>query len=192
MESQSTYPFYTPIDQALFESRMIQVSGGVDATLAHEVNSLLLAMEKKDSKAPIYLMINSPGGEISSGFSIYDMARFIKPEVITVVTGLAASMGSLIALCAEKKNRLAFPNSKFLIHQPLITGTVHGSASDLEINAREILRTKEKIIALYAQETGKALSEIRQATDRDTWMSAEEALEYGLISRIVKSREELK
>jgi len=185
------HPFYTPLDHALFENRIIQLMGSVDSDLAYHVNKSLLAMEKANPDLPIYIYINSPGGEINSGFSIYDMARFIKPEIITVVTGLAASMGSLIALCATKKNRLAFPNSKFLIHQPLISGVLQGSASELEINAREILRTKEKINRIYSEETGKPVEEIIKHTDRDTWMTAEEALQFGLISRIVKTRAEI-
>src|SRR4051794_12318886 len=109
-------PFYTPLDEALFESRIVQVSGQVNSNLAYQVNQKMLAMEKADPKKPVYLFIDSPGGEINSGFSIYDTARFIEPDVYTVVTGLAASMGSLIALCATGDRRFAFPNSKFLIH----------------------------------------------------------------------------
>ena len=184
-------PFFTPLDEALFDSRVVQLFGPIDSEQAYRTNKMLLAMEKKNPDLPIYMFINSPGGEINSGFSIYDTARFIKPKVITVVAGLAASMGSLIALCAAKENRLSLPNSKFLIHQPLISGVVQGSASDLEISAKEILRTKEKINRIYAAETGRPMPEVTQATDRDTWMLAEEALQFGLISRIVKSRAEL-
>jgi len=189
MEKISTY---TPLDESLFESRIVQISGPVISDMAHEAVKTLLAMERKDASAPIYLFINSPGGEITSGFSIFDTARFIKPEVYTVVTGLAASMGSLIALAAPKERRLAFPNSKFLIHQPLISGTIQGPASDLEIHANDIIATREKINKLYAEETGKPLKEIAAATERDNWMSAEEAKKFGLISKIVKSRAELK
>lgn len=184
-------PFFDPTDEALFESRIIQMSGPVDSNMAKMVNRQLLAMEKKDAKKKIYLFINSPGGEITSGFSIYDTARFIEPEVVTVVTGLAASMGSLIALCAKKQNRVAFPNSKFLIHQPLISGTLYGSASDLDIHARDIINTKKMINDLYAKETGRSLPEIQEATDRDNWMTADEALSFGLIAKIVRNRDEL-
>lgn len=183
--------YYTPLDQALFDSRIVQVFGGVDSEMAHQVNKLLLAMEKADNKKPIYLFINSPGGEISSGFSIYDTARFIQPEIFTVVVGMAASMGSLIALCAKKQNRFAFPNAKFMIHQPLISGVMHGSASDLEIGAKEILRTKEKINKIYAEETGKSMDEVKLMTDRDNWMTSEEAKSVGLISKVVSSRAEI-
>ena len=187
-----SHPFYTPLDEALFKSRIIQINGGVDSDLAKEVNRSLLALEAADPKKPIYIFVNSPGGEVTSGFSIYDTARFIEPEVITVVAGMAASMGSIIALCPRKKeNRLAFPNSKFLIHQPLIAGTIQGRAVDLEIHARDIVKTKERINDLYQRETGKPIDVIREATDRDNWMEPEEALKFGLISRIVKSRAEV-
>jgi len=185
------FPFYTPIDQRLFDSRIVQISGPVGAKMAQEANRLMLALERESSTDPVYLHINSPGGEVTSGFSIFDTARFIEPEVITIVTGLAASMGSLIALCAEPKNRLAFPNSKFLIHQPLISGMLTGPASDLEIHAKDIIKTKRRINELYAKETGKPIEEIEAATDRDRWMEADEALDFGLISRIVNRRSEI-
>lgn len=185
------FPFFTPLDQKLFESRIVQISGPVGSKMAHDVNRTLLALERDDKDKPIYLYINSPGGEITSGFSIFDTARFIQPEVLTVVVGLAASMGSLIALCAEKKNRLAFPNAKFLIHQPLISGLLTGSASDIEIHANDIIKTKQKINELYSKETGRPIEEVAKATDRDNWMDANEALEFGLISRIVSNRTEI-
>lgn len=186
------FPFFTPVDEALFENRIIQISGPVGSELAYEVNGKLLALERADAKRPIYLYIDSPGGEVNSGFSIFDTAKFIAPEVYTIVVGLAASMGSLIALCADKEKRLAFPNSKFLIHQPLISGTYYGSASDVEIRAKDIVRTKEKIVRIYADETGKSTEEIHKAIDRDNWMTAEEAQKFGLISRVIRSRGDLK
>lgn len=188
----SEHSFYTPLDENLFQSRIIQISGGVDSRLAHKVNKSLLAMEKVNDKDPIYLFINSPGGEITSGFSIYDTARFIGPKVYTIVAGMAASMGSIIALCAPKERRLAFPNAKFLIHQPLISGTIHGPASDIEIHAKDIIATRERINQLYAQETGRPLAEVTKATDRDHWMTAKEALDFGLISKIIDKRSDLK
>jgi len=185
------HPFYTPIDESLFEGRIVLVSGGVGSELANDVNRQLLALERKDPKKPVYLWINSPGGEINSGFSIYDIARFIQPEVFTIVSGLAASMGSIIALCAKKENRWSLPNAKFLIHQPLISGILQGSASDLDIHAKDIVKVKERINQLYAAETGKSIEVIRKATERDNWMDPQEALEFGLISKIVKSRSEI-
>lgn len=182
---------FTPFDEALLASRIIQLSGPVDSDQAYDINRRLLTLEKMDSKKPIYLFIDSPGGEINSGFSIFDTARFIEPEVHTVVVGLAASMGSLIALCAKPENRVAFPNSKFLIHQPLISGTIYGSASDVDIRAKDILKVRKKINTLYAKETGKTFEQIEKSTDRDSWMTAEEALSFGLISKIVNTRGEL-
>ncbi|MBX2813768.1 MAG: ATP-dependent Clp protease proteolytic subunit [Myxococcales bacterium] len=185
------FPFFTPIDEQLFRSRIVQVSGSVGSKMAHNINRQLLALEREAPDQPIYLYINSPGGEVSSGFSIYDTARFIRPSVVTLVIGMAASMGSIIALCAERKNRLALPNAKFLIHQPLISGHLTGPASDIDIHAKDIIRTKRKINELYALETKRPLEEIEKATDRDNWMNAKEAIDFGLISRIVASRNEL-
>ena len=183
--------FFTAVDEALFHSRIVQVSGPVGSKLAYDVNRQILALAKTDEKKPIYLFIDSPGGEINSGFSIYDTARFVAPEIYTVVVGLAASMGSLIALCAKKENRLGFPNSKFLIHQPLISGVIQGSASEIDIHARDIVKTRERINQLYAKETGHSIESIREATDRDNWMTAEEAKTFGLISKIIKNSTEL-
>ena len=186
------HAFFTPLDQNLFESRIVQVSGPVGSELAYKTNKALLAMEKASDKESIFLFINSPGGEITSGFSIYDTARFIKPKVYTVVVGMAASMGSIIALSAPAERRLAFPNAKFLIHQPLISGTIQGSASEIEIHAKDIVATRERINQLYAQETGKSVEEIAKATDRDNWMTAAEAKDFGLVSKIINKRTDLK
>ena len=185
------FPFFTPIDEQLFASRIVQVSGSVGSKMAHDINRQLLALERNAPDQKVYLYINSPGGEVSSGFSIYDTARFIQPEVVTLVVGMAASMGSVIALCAEKHNRLALPNSKFLIHQPLISGYLTGPASDIDIQAKDIIRTKRKINELYARETGLPVEEIEKATDRDRWMDAHEALDFGLIGRVVRRRSEI-
>ncbi|MEL7371754.1 MAG: ATP-dependent Clp protease proteolytic subunit [Myxococcota bacterium] len=184
-------PFFTPLDQRIYESRIVQVSGAVSSNLAHQVNRQLLALEREAADQPIYLYVNSPGGEVTSGFAIFDTARFIQPEIITLVTGLAASMGSIIALAAEKKNRWALPNAKFLIHQPLISGLLQGSASELDIHAKDIIKTKRRINELYAEETGRTVEEVEGATDRDNWMDAPEALEFGLISRVIMRRTEI-
>lgn len=184
-------PFFTPVDEKLFASRIVQVSGPVGSKMAHDINRQLLALEREAPDQPVYLYINSPGGEVSSGFSIYDTARFIQCPVVTLVIGMAASMGSIIALCADAKHRLALPNAKFLIHQPLISGYLTGPASDIDIHAKDIIRTKRKINELYAKETGRPVEEIEKATDRDNWMDAKNAQDFGLISRIVASRNEL-
>jgi len=184
-------PFFTPLDQSLFESRIVQISGSVGSQLAHLVNKQILSMAAADSKKPIYLFINSPGGEVTSGFSIYDTARFVEPEIYTVAVGLAASMGSLMALAAPPECRFAFPNAKFLIHQPLIGGVIQGSASDIAIHAKDIVATRDKINHLYAAETGRSFEEVQEATDRDNWMDVEEAKEFGLISKVIRSISEL-
>ncbi len=179
------------VERELFEARVILISAAVDPKLAHAVNSKLLALERHNEKDPIYLFINSPGGEVHSGFSIFDMARFVKPPIVTVVTGLAASMGSIIALCAKPQHRFAFPNSKFLVHQPSITG-IGGSVSDIEIHANDLIDTKNRIIKLYCDECGRTPDEVKRALDRDNWMTPPTALEWGHIAKIVSKREDLK
>ncbi len=178
-------------EKELFDARVILISSPVDSKLAHMINSKLFAMEKASDK-PIYMYINSPGGEVHSGFSIFDTTRFIKPDVITIVSGLAASMGSIIALCAKKEHRFAFPNAKFLIHQPSVAGGMGGSVSDIEIHAKDLIDTKNMIIDLYAKETGNSTEVIKKALDRDHWMTPNRAKEFGLISKIVTNRSELK
>lgn len=177
-------------EKELFEARVILLSTAVNSKLAHAVNSKLLALERHDPERPVYIYINSPGGEVHSGFAIFDMARFIRPPVVTIVAGLAASMGSIIALCAKPENRFALPNSKFLIHQPSISG-VGGTVSDIEIHAKDLIETKNQIIELYQRETGQSVEEVRKALDRDKWMSSDQAMKFGLISRIVGSHSEL-
>lgn len=177
-------------EKELFEGRVVLISSPVNAKLAHAVNSKLLALERHNAEEPIYMYINSPGGEVQSGFAIFDMARFIKPPVVTIVTGLAASMGSIISLCAPRDRRFAFPNAKILVHQPSVGG-IAGTVSDIEIHARDLIETKNHIIELYAHETGQPREVIQKALDRDKWMSAEQAIQFGLISKIVKSRSDL-
>ncbi len=189
-ESAGLTPF-TPIDQHLFESRIIFVSGEVNSELAVKINRQLLAMERANPKAPIVLWIDCPGGQIYSGFSIYDTAQFIEPKIITVVAGLAASMGSVISLCAEKENRLALPNAKLLIHQPLIGGVIRGSASDLEIHAKDIIETKKKLHELYSKRTGTPVATYQELMERDRWIDPSEAIKLGLISKVIGSRADL-
>jgi ATP-dependent Clp protease protease subunit len=140
---------------------------------------------------PITLVINSPGGSVDAGFAVWDQIKMLSSPITTLVTGLAASMGSVLSLCAAKGRRFATPNARFLIHQPSIHGAVHGQASDLEIHAREILRTRSRIIDLYVEATGKDQATIALAIERDTWLSAKEAKEFGLLDRIVTSFQEL-
>jgi ATP-dependent Clp protease, protease subunit len=182
---------FTPIDQHLFESRTIFLSGVVKSELAAQVNRQLLALERANPNAPIVIWINSPGGEVYSGFSIYDTIQFIKPRVITVVAGTAASMGSVVALAAEKKDRLAFPNSKLLIHQPLIGGELSGPASLIEIHAKDLIELKHKMHRFYAERTGGSVDKYAELMDRDRWIDPKEGIELGLISKIISTRKEL-
>lgn len=182
---------WNPLTEKLFEKRIVMISGPVNEKLAYRVNTEILALGFEDKKKPIHLLINSPGGEVTSGFSIFDTAQFVGCPIYTVVIGLAASMGSLIALCAPKKNRVAFPNSKFLIHQPLISGGLMGSAADIDIHAKDIIKLKEKINRLYATETGNSYDDVVKATDRDKWLEPEEAKAFGLIDRIITKTSDL-
>ena len=184
-------PSFSPIDHLLFESRTVFVSGEVNSDMALKVNRQLLALERDNKNAPIVLWIDCPGGEVYSGFSIYDTVQFITPRVISVVSGLAASMGSVIALSAEKENRLALPNSKLLIHQPLIGGVLRGQATDLDIHAKDIIALKKKMHRLYADRTGTSEAKFVEIMERDRWVDPEEAIELGLISKVIASRKEL-
>lgn len=174
--------------QKMMKTRTILLSGEVDKSLAERVVRQLLLLEA-DSDDPVRVFIDSPGGDADAGYAILDMMRFITPKVITVGMGLVASAGALILLGAEKEDRVALPNSHYLIHQPL--SGMRGVASDIEIHAAEIEKMRVRINALISDETGQDLAKVEKDTDRDFWMSATEAVEYGLVSRIVKHRDEL-
>lgn len=179
------------MEENLLGSRNLFLSGVVNGVLAQRLQAQLLTLEEKDSKKPIYLWINSPGGEVHSGFAIYDTIQFIRPKVYTIVSGAAASMGSIIALAAEKENRFAMTNAKFLIHQPLVGGVIQGPASDIEIHAKDIIKLKQKIFDLYAERTGHSRNYFENVMERDHWLSAEEALEIGLVSKVIRNRNEV-
>ncbi len=179
------------IDQALLNSRRIMIGRAFDNDLAEEVIKQLWYLELQGPGKPILLVINSPGGSVDSGFAIWDTIKLITSPVTTLITGLAASMGSVVSLAAAPNRRFATPMSRFMIHQPSIMGVIQGQATDLEIHAREILKTKEQLIDLYMKATGKSREVIEKAIDRDTWMSAQEALEFGHIDKIITSFKEL-
>ena len=170
------------------KTRQILLSGEVNKALAEKIIRQLLILEA-DSEEPIYIFIDSPGGDVDAGYAIFDMIRFVKAPVYCIGMGLVASAGALILLAADKSRRLGLPNSHYLIHQPL--SGIKGVATDIEIHAREIEKTRAKINALIAEETGKELAKEKKDTDRDYWMSATEALDYGLISKVISSRNEL-
>jgi len=161
-----------------------------DEEKTQKVLSQILLLEQEDPEAPITVFINSPGGEMFSGYAIFDTLRFVSCPVTTIVTGFAASMGSILSLAADKGRRFAMSQAKILIHQPLLMG-YQGRAADCEIQAREILKTREHIINLYCEYTGRSYDEIKQAIDRDNWFTAEEALDFGLLDKVVRTREEL-
>ncbi len=174
--------------EILLKTRTILLSGEVNKKLAEKVISQLLLLEAENDE-PIKVMIDSPGGDVDAGYAIFDMIRFIKPDVYTIGMGLVASAGALILLAAPRERRLALPNSHYLIHQPL--SGIRGVATEIEIHAKEIEKARNKINRLISEETGKALKQVEKDTDRDYWLNAEESLDYGLVSRIISRREEL-
>lgn len=179
------------IDEALLNSRRIFLSDAVDACSTRDVIRKLWYLEMKDPGKPILLIINSPGGSVDAGFAVWDQVKMITSPVYTLVTGLAASMGSLLSLCAAPGKRFATPFARIMIHQPAIGGVVRGQATDLEIQAKEILKTRDTIVDIYAEATKKPRQVVEKAIDRDTWMSAKEALEFGLLDKIVDSYKDL-
>ena len=170
------------------KTRQILLSGEVNKALAEKIVRQLLVMEA-DSDEPIRIYIDSPGGDVDAGYAIFDMIRFVKAPVYCIGMGLVASAGALILLAADKSRRIGLPNSHYLIHQPL--SGIKGVATDIEIHAQELEKTKAKINDLIAKETGKPLEQVAKDTDRDYWLSATEAMEYGLISKVISKREEL-
>lgn len=179
------------IDEVCMRKRRIFLSSAVDSNSAKQVIRKLWYLDSLDSKAPIYLIINSPGGSIDAGFAIWDQIEMIDAPVYTLVTGLAASMGSILSLAAAPKKRFATPYARIMIHQPLIAGVVEGQATDLEIQAKEIIKTRELLVNIYIEKTKKDKKVIEKSLDRDTWMSAEEALSFGLLDKIVSSYKEI-
>lgn len=179
------------IDLALLEKRRVFLSDGVDSDSAKEIIRKLWYLEHLDPGKPILFIINSPGGSVDSGFAIWDQIKLLTSPVATLVTGLAASMGSLLSLVAKKGRRLATANSRVMIHQPLIGGVIRGQATDLDIQAKEMLKTREMIVDIYADATGKDKKIIEKAINRDNWMTASEAKEFGLVDQIVSSFQEI-
>ena len=175
--------------QKFLNTRQIILSGEVNKELAEKVIRQLLILESDSASKPIYVYIDSPGGDVDAGFAIFDMIRFIKPPVYTIGMGLVASAGALILLAAPKNYRLGLPNSHYLIHQPL--SGIKGVATDIEIHAKEIEKIRAKINALIAEETGKDVADVAKDTDRDYWLSADEAVNYGLILQVIKTRSDL-
>lgn len=177
------------IDKELLESRTMIISQEIDAQLARSIYSRLILLEKDNAENPITVIINSSGGSADSGFGIYDMLRFVKSPIITLTAGLCASAAVIIFLAGEKEKRFALPNSRFLIHQPSTSAV--GPAADLEITANEILKMRDQFNIIISAETGQDLKKVTADTNRDFWLSADEAVKYGLVKKIVKNRDEV-
>ncbi len=179
------------LDHAMLEKRRVFLSDAVDSDSAKDIIRKLWYLDHQAPGKPILFIINSPGGSVDSGFAIWDQIKLLSSPVYTLVTGLAASMGSLLSLVSGKGKRFATQNSRIMIHQPLIGGVIRGQATDLEIQAREMLKTRQQIVSVYVEATGKDQKAIEKAIDRDNWMTAEEALQFGLLDKIVTSMKDL-
>jgi ATP-dependent Clp protease protease subunit len=178
----------TLAEQLSFKSRFVLVFGEINHTVARTVCERLIALSQQ-SDAPIRVLISSPGGHVESGDTIHDMIRFINAPVITIGTGWVASAGTHIFLAAEKQNRVCLPNTRFMIHQP--AGGAGGPAADIAIQAKEILRTRERIARTIAKQTGRPYDKVVVDMERDFWLSANEAIDYGIVSRVVESYKDL-
>lgn len=176
------------LDEKLFKSRSISIFGQLNEKVARTVTEHLLALAA-DSDEPITIYVSSPGGHVESGDVIHDMIKFIKPEVKMIGTGWVASAAITIYLAAEKNNRFCLPNTRFLIHQP--SGGSQGDATDISIAAEQIIKTKARINKLIAEETGTDISQVEKDTDRDYWMTVDEAIKYGIVKKAVKTMDEI-
>ena len=176
------------LEEALFKARTILLTGGIDDKQARRVCERLLALSS-ESNDPILLVLSSPGGHVESGDMIHDMIKFVSAPVKVLGTGWVASAGALIYSAAKKENRFSLPNTRFLLHEP--RGGVGGQATDVEIQAREIIKMRERLNKIFAEATGQSLEKIKKDTDRDFWMSSEEAVKYGLVGKIVTSHSEI-
>lgn len=182
------YSDWVNIYDRLYRERIIFLGRGVNDGLANQIIAVMLYLDSEDNSKPIYLYINSPGGSVTAGLAIYDTMQHIKSEVVTICVGLAASMGAFLLTAGTKGKRLALPHSRIMIHQPL--GGIQGrrQATDIEIEAKEILRIKHELNGMMALHTGQPIEKIEKDTDRDYFMSAQEAKEYGLIDKVIEDR----
>ncbi|EVU34734.1 ATP-dependent Clp endopeptidase proteolytic subunit ClpP [Staphylococcus aureus] len=167
----------------LLKDRIIMLGSQIDDNVANSIVSQLLFLQAQDSEKDIYLYINSPGGSVTAGFAIYDTIQHIKPDVQTICIGMAASMGSFLLAAGAKGKRFALPNAEVMIHQPL--GGAQGQATEIEIAANHILKTREKLNRILSERTGQSIGKIQKDTDRDNFLTAEEAKEYGLIDEVM-------
>jgi ATP-dependent Clp protease protease subunit len=198
MESEDQYLIPTVIEKSqsgeraydiysrLLKERIVFLGGGVNDAVANTVIAQLLFLEHEDPKADIKLYINSPGGSVTAGMAIYDTMQYIKPDVSTICVGIAASMGAFLLAAGKKGKRFALPNADILLHQ--VMGGAEGQAVEIEIAAKQIIKTKERLNQILAKHTGQSLSKIEKDTDRDFWLSAEEAKSYGVVDEIIKKQ----
>lgn len=175
--------------EKLIDQRTIMLAGPIDRTLADRIMSQLLVLDGGDNHDPIKLFINSPGGDADAGFAMFDMIRFVQSPVIAISAGLCASAAVLVLMAAEKKNRVSLPNSRFLIHQP--STAIHGFVADIQIEANEIVKCRDRINKIISEATGQSVEKVAEDTRRNFWMSAEESKKYGLISKVVSSKDDI-
>ena len=189
-EKEDTKKIAAPdaLAEKFLKTRQILLSGEINKELAEKFNKQLLLLEA-DSNKPVYVYIDSPGGDVTAGFAIYDMIRFVKCPVVLIGNGLIASAAALILLAVPQNMRVGLPNSEYLIHQPL--SGMRGTATDIQIHTANVKKTKAKINKIISEATGKDLKKVEADTDRDYWLDADEALEYGIAGKIIKSRSEL-
>ena len=190
-DEKETTPAANPaalVENALFKSRTILLTGGIDFKQARMVCERMLALSA-ESDDPILLILSSPGGHVESGDMIHDMIKFVTAPVKVLGSGWVASAGALIYAAAQKENRYSLPNTRYLLHEP--RGGVGGQATDVEIQAREIIKMRERLNRIFAEATGKPIEQIKKDTDRDFWMSAQEAVDYGLVNKIIRNRREI-
>ncbi len=198
MESENQYLIPTVVEKSqygeraydiysrLLKERIIFLGGPVNDAVANTVIAQLLFLQHEDPKSDISLYINSPGGSVTAGMAIYDTMQYIKPDVSTICVGIAASMGAFLLAAGKKGKRFALPNSDILLHQ--VMGGAEGQAVEIEIAARQIIKTKERLNQILAKNTGQTLAKIERDTDRDFWLSAEEAKTYGVVDEIIKKQ----
>jgi len=175
----------------LLKDRIVFVGGPISDELANLVMAQLLFLANEDGKGDIHMYVNSPGGSVSAGLSIIDTMNFVQPDVSTYIIGQAASMGSVIATCGAKGKRYTLPNARNLMHQPLLGGVMEGQATDIEIEAREMLRIRERLYRIYSDATGQSPERIHADCDRNKWLDEKEMLEYGLVDKILTRMPEM-
>ena len=178
-----------PLQEKFLKTRQIILSGEINKDLAEKIVSQLLILEADDPKKTIYMYIDSPGGDVDAGFAIFDVIRFISAPVVLIGMGLIASAATLVLLAVPKDKRIGLPNSRYLIHQPM--SGMQGVATDIEIHAKEMEKTRAILNKIIAEETGTSLEQVTKDTERDYWLDAEAAVKYGLISKTITNRKDL-